>query len=144
MPYTPDGRIVYILTNQDGTPSGSPADLWVYDPATGSRQRRTSELTGAEVGGRVVPVMPAFVLSLGRVLASVDSQCACAPAQCGGEVYLLRIGLSGSESHETIAAGPRAYTPVQIRGESVLFAAYGITGPGDLYLHDTATNTQSQ
>lgn len=140
----PDGRIVYVLTNRHGTPSGSRADLWVYDPATETHQRRTSELTGADVGGRVAPDMPAFAFSLGGVLASPDSRFAYTPAQSGGEVHLLRITLSGPESHETIAAGERVCTPVKARGEQLLFAAFEITNPGDLYLLDTATGVENR
>ncbi len=61
----PDGRVVYVLTNEDGQPSGTKADLWVYDPATDTHQRRTSGLA-EDPGGRLVPDMPAFLFTSAR------------------------------------------------------------------------------
>ncbi|MHA6799419.1 S9 family peptidase [Bounagaea algeriensis] len=139
----PDGRVVYVLTNEDGQPSGTKADLWVHDPATGTHQRRTSGLAG-DPGGRLVPDMSAFLFTFGTVLASPDSRYAYVPAQHGGEVHVLRIGLSGPESHDLVAGGQRACAPVQLRGTRLLFADFGVRNPGQLHLHDTTTATEHQ
>ncbi len=139
----PDGRIVYVLTNEDGRPAGSKADLWVYDPGTGDRERRATGLAD-DVGGRLVPDMPAFAFTMGGVLASADSRHAYLPAQHGGEVRVLRIGLSGAESHELVAGGERACVPVRLRGNRLLFAAFGMRDPGQLYALDTATGAERQ
>lgn len=139
----PDGRIVYVLTNEDGQPAGTEADLWVYDPTTGMHERRTSSLPG-DPGGRVAPDMPAFGFTFGAVLAAPDSHSAYIPVQHGGEVHVLRIGLGGPESHELVAGGQRACAPVQIRGTQLLFAAFGVCAAGDLHLYDTTTATERQ
>ncbi|MBQ6640305.1 MAG: S9 family peptidase [Saccharopolyspora sp.] len=139
----PDGRIAYVLTNEDGRRAGSKADLWVYDPETGVHQRRTTGLVD-DVGGRLVPDMPAFAFTMAGVLISADSRHAYLPAQRGGEVRVLRVGLSGAESHEPVAGGERGCAPVRLRGNRLLFAAFGIRDPGDLHVLDTATGTESR
>lgn len=137
----PDGRVLYVLTNEDGQPGGTRADLWVHDPATGTHERRTSGLAG-DVGGRIASDMPAFLFAFGTVLAAPDSRSAYVAAQHGGELQVHRVGLDGPESHELVAGGRRVCAPVQLRGNRLLFAAFGICDPGDLHLLDTATGTE--
>lgn len=108
----PDGRIVYVLTNELGEPPGTKADLWLHDPTTGTHERRTAGMT-SDVGGRIASDMPAFTFTMGGVLVSPDSQFAYVPAQRGGEVNVLRVGLSGAESSECVIDGERLCSPVR-------------------------------
>ncbi|MFB7087839.1 prolyl oligopeptidase family serine peptidase [Streptomyces sp. NPDC056296] len=139
----PDGRILYVLTNEDGKLSGTRSDLWVHDPRSGTRERRTTALP-ADIGGQLQPDMLAFAFSAGTVLASDDSDSAYVRAQRGGEVGVYRVALSGPEAHEQVAGGERACVPVRLRGDRLLFAAFGMCDPGDLHLLDTSTGEEER
>lgn len=54
----PDGRVAYVLAYEEGQLPGTKADLWVVDPATGVRERRTADLD-VGVTGLIQPDMPA-------------------------------------------------------------------------------------
>jgi dipeptidyl aminopeptidase/acylaminoacyl peptidase len=64
--------------------------------------------------------------------------------QTGGEVALVRVALDGDESHAIVAGGTRACTPLALRGRKVLFAAFGFTDPGDLYVADLETGAEDR
>lgn len=133
----PDGRIVYTLGESDKRP-GSKVDLWVLDPATGTRERRTA---GLDVGvGGVLSLqtddMGAFPLFAMNLSVSEDGTHAFAPVQRGGEIAIFRIALSGPEAYEPVVEGQRACAPVRLRGETLLFFGSGVCEPGDLYLVD--------
>lgn len=139
----PDGRVVYALTYPDGQLSGTKGELWVYDPANGAHECRTTGMA-ADVGGKLQPDMPAFLLSTGAVLTAPASDAAYIAAQRGGEVGVYRVALSGPEHCERVLGGPRGCAPVRLRGSRLLFAAFGVCDPGQLHLYDTGSATETQ
>ncbi|MGH8921133.1 MAG: TolB family protein, partial [Actinomycetes bacterium] len=94
----PDGRVAYVMIYEDGQLPGTKADLWVLDPATGIRERRTADLD-VGVAGVIQSDMPsiAALLAPGKLVISDDARHAFAPVQRGGEVGISRIALSGPE-----------------------------------------------
>lgn len=133
-----DGRVVYVLGFERDSEAGSRASLYVVDPATGTRTRRGADIEGHIEGG-IQPDNPAGRIGLGQLLLSEGGREAVVPVQTGGEVALVRVALEGDESHTIVAGGTRVCKPLAARGRNVLFAAFGFTEPGDLYLSDLDT-----
>lgn len=130
-----DGRVAYILASEDDRLLGTKADLWVLDPASGFRERRTASLD-VGVGGTIQPDMPtiAQLLAPDRLVVSDDAGYAFAPVQRGGEMGVYRIALSGPEACQPLVTGSRVALPAAIGGGEVLFLGSGIFEPGNLYL----------
>lgn len=133
----PDGRIAYLIGYEPGQLPGTRAELCVVDPATGKCDRRTTGLD-AGVGGIFQPDMLAVQMSLGRLVVSQDGAHAYTMVQRGGEGAIFRIALSGPESYERVVTGERVCAPACLRGDTLVFAGFGMTEPGDLYTFDVA------
>jgi dipeptidyl aminopeptidase/acylaminoacyl peptidase len=84
------------------------------------------------------------MLGDGQLLLSDDDREAIVRVQTGGEVAVVRIALDGDESHELVSGGTRACVPLAVSSQSVLFAAFGFTDPGDLCLVDLDTGTENR
>ena len=85
-----------------------------------------------------------MTLGDGQLLLSDDGREAIVGVQTGGEVALVRVALDGDESHALVSGGTRACVPIAASGRSVLFAAFGFTDPGDLYVVDPDTGTEKR
>ena len=130
-----DGRVVYVSDFETETVVGTRSSLYVLDPATGTRTRRGADIEGHIEGG-IQPDNPAGRIGLGQLLLGEGDREAVVTVQAGGEVALARVALDGDESHSVVAGGTRVCVPVAANERSVLFAAFGFTEPGDLYLLD--------
>jgi dipeptidyl aminopeptidase/acylaminoacyl peptidase len=136
-----DGRVAYVLDFERDTVIGTRPSLYVLDPATGASTRRGADIEGHIEGG-IQPDNPAARIGLGQLLQSDGGREAIVPVQTGGEKSLVRVALDGDESHTVVAGGTRVCLPVAARGQKVLFAAFGFTEPGDLYLADLDTGEE--
>jgi dipeptidyl aminopeptidase/acylaminoacyl peptidase len=140
---TADGRIVYVVGLEQDRLVGARPSLYVLDPASGRRTQRGGDVEG-HIGGGIQPDHPAVTLGDGQLLLSDEEREAIVGAQTGGEVALVRVALDGDESHALVSGGARACVPIAIRGPNVLFAAYGFTDPGDLYVVDLDTGAEKR
>src|SRR5690242_14290774 len=136
-----DGRVAYVLDFERDTPIGSRTSLYVLDPATGARTRRGADIEGHIEGG-LQPDNPGSRIGAGQLLLTEDEREAIVRVQTGGEVALVRVALDGDESHSVVAGGTRACASIAVRGSRVLFAGFGFTEPGDLYLVDLDTGEE--
>jgi len=136
-----DGRVAYIRDFERDKAVGSRASLYVLDPATGSQTRRGADIEG-HIEGAIQGDNPAGRIGLGQLLLSEGDREAIVPVQTGGEIALVRVALDGDESHTVVAGGDRVCVPVSGSGQKVLFAAFGFTEPGDLYLADLDTGDE--
>jgi dipeptidyl aminopeptidase/acylaminoacyl peptidase len=136
-----DGRVAYVLDFERDKVIGSRASLYVLDPATGTSTRRGADIEGHIEGG-IQPDNPASRIGTGKLLLSDGDRDAIVPVQTGGEKALVRVALDGDESHAVVAGGTRVCLPVSASGQKVLFAAFGFTEPGDLYLVDLDTGEE--
>jgi dipeptidyl aminopeptidase/acylaminoacyl peptidase len=136
-----DGRVAYVADFEQDKVIGSRASLYVLDPSTGERTDRGADLEGHIEGG-IQPDNPAARIGLGELLLCDGGHSAIFPVQTGGEKALVRVALEGEESHAVVAGGTRVCLPVAAAGEKVLFAAFGFTEPGDLYLADLGTGEE--
>ena len=136
-----DGRVAYILDFERDKVIGSRASLYVLDPAAGTSTRRGADIEGHIEGG-IQPDNPASRIGMGKLLLSDSDRDAIVPVQTGGEKALVRVALDGDESHAIVAGGTRVCLPVAASGQKVLFAAFGFTEPGDLYLADLDTGEE--
>jgi dipeptidyl aminopeptidase/acylaminoacyl peptidase len=134
-----DGRVAYVVDFERDTVIGSRASLYVLDPATETRTRRGANIAGHIEGG-IQPDNPGARVGFGQLLLSAGN--AIVPVQTGGEKALVSVALDGEESHEVVAGGTRVCLPVSAKGQNVLFAAFGFTEPGDLYLADLGTGEE--
>lgn len=140
----PDGRIAYVLTNELGAPPGTRGGLWVHDPETGVSTSRTAESAEWDVGGRVASDLPSLGFTMGTLTVSPDSRFAYLPAQRGGEVHVIRVGLSGAEFSASVVSGKRLCAPIRLQGRRILFAAFDVGEPGDLHLFDTESEVEQR
>jgi dipeptidyl aminopeptidase/acylaminoacyl peptidase len=138
-----DGRIAFVLDFERDVPVGSRASLYVVDPETGTRTRRGAGIEGHIEGG-IQGDNPGSRLGLGQLLLVDGDRAAVVPVQTGGEVALVRVALDGDESHTVVADGLRVCTPVSVRGDRLLFGAFGFTEPGDLYLADLGSGEEQR
>jgi dipeptidyl aminopeptidase/acylaminoacyl peptidase len=136
-----NGRVAYVLDFERDKVIGSRASLYVLDPATGTSTRRGADIEGHIEGG-IQPDNPASRIGTGKLLLSDGDRDAIVPVQTGGEKALVRVALDGDESHAVVAGGTRVCLPVSASGQKVLFAAFGFTEPGDLYLVDLDTGEE--
>lgn len=136
-----DGRVAYVLDFERDVVIGSRASLYVLDLATGARTSRGGDIDG-HIEGAVQGDNPAARIGLGELLLSDGDRDAIVRVQTGGEVSLVRVALDGDESHAIVAGGDRVCIPVSAGGEKVLFAGFGFTEPGDLYLVDLGTGEE--
>ena len=134
-----DGRVAYVADFERDTVIGSRPSLYVLDPATGTRTRRGADLEGHIEGG-IQPDNPGARIGFGQLLLREGN--AIVPVQTGGEKALVSIALDGEESNAVVAGGTRVCLPVSARGRTVLFAAFGFTEPGDLYVVDLETGQE--
>jgi dipeptidyl aminopeptidase/acylaminoacyl peptidase len=139
----PDGRIAYLIGYEPGQLPGAKAELCVADPSTGAHDRRTTGLD-AGVGGIFQPDMPAVQMSMGRLVVSHDGAHAYTMVQRGGEGAIVKVALSGPESYEPVVEGERVCAPACLRGDTLLFAGFGMTEPGDLYTFDVASGREKR
>jgi dipeptidyl aminopeptidase/acylaminoacyl peptidase len=139
---TSDGRIAYIVTFEHDKLSGARPTLYVLEPSTGRRTQRGADIEGHICGG-IEPDNPAVTLGE-RTLLLNNGRDAIVGVQNGGEVALIRIALDGDESHALVSSGTRACAAIALRGSKVLFAAFGFTHPGDLYLVDLGTGVEDR
>ncbi|TDE51477.1 S9 family peptidase [Nonomuraea mesophila] len=139
----PDGRIAYLIGYEPGQLPGTKAELRVADPRTGAHDPRTTGLD-AGVGGIFQPDMPAVQMALGRLVVSDDGAHAYTMVQRGGEGEIVKVALSGPESYEPVVAGERVCAPACLRGDTLLFAGFGMTEPGDLYTFDVAAGREER
>jgi len=137
---TDDGRVVYVVAFEQGTPVGSRPSLYVVDPARGTRTRRGADIEGHVCGG-IQGDNPAALLGYGQILAGVGPA-TLVPVQVGGEIQLVRVALDGDESHTVLTRGERVCLPLAARGKKVLYVAFGFTEPGDLHLVDLDTGAE--
>ena len=133
-----DGRVAYVVDLERDKPIGSRSSLYVLDPATGARSQRGADIEGHLEGG-LQPDNPASRIGAGQLLVTEGDRDAIVRVQTGGEVALVRVALDGDESHTVVAGGTRACASIAARGRTLLFAAFGFTEPGDLYLVDLDT-----
>lgn len=136
-----DGRIAYVVSFEPEKVVGSRGSLCVLDPATGTCTRRGADIEG-HIDGGIQPDNPAAHLGAGTLFLTEGDREALATVQSGGEVALVRIALGGEESHSVVAGGARSCVLLSARGGKVLFAAFGFTEPGDLYLVDLDTGDE--
>jgi dipeptidyl aminopeptidase/acylaminoacyl peptidase len=136
-----DGRVAYVVDFERDKELGTRSPLYVLDPASGTRTVRGADIPGHIEGG-IQPDNPASRIGLGRLLLADADRVAIVPVQSGGEKALVRVALDGEESHAVVAGGTRVCLPVCARGQKVLFAAFGFTEPGDLYLVDLDTGEE--
>jgi dipeptidyl aminopeptidase/acylaminoacyl peptidase len=136
-----DGRVAYVLDFERDKAVGSRASLYVLDPATEKRTRRGADIEG-HIEGAVQADNPAGRIGLGQLLLSDGDRDAITPVQNGGEIALAQVALDGDESHTVVADGTRICIPVSACAEKILFAAFGFTEPGDLYLVDLDTGEE--
>lgn len=134
----PDGRIAYRHIMDIGEPPWATPSLWVLHPATGEREPRTAGLD-VGVGGVLQGDLPSLLLAIGNVVGSEDGAHLFAPVQRGGELAIFKIALTGPEAYEPVAEGERVCAPIALRGDRLLFAGFGMTEPGDLYVLDTSS-----
>jgi dipeptidyl aminopeptidase/acylaminoacyl peptidase len=136
-----DGRVAYVVDFEQDKVIGSRASLYVLDPATGTGTRRGADVEGHIEGG-IQPDNPGARIGLGQLLLCDRDRSALVPVQTGGEKALVRVALDGEESHAVVAGGTRVCLPVAAGGSNVLFAAFGFTEPGDLYLANLDTGEE--
>lgn len=139
----PDGRIAYVLGFEFGKRPGTKGDLWVLDPRTGKRERRTAGLD-VGVGGLVMSDMLSFGMSIGKLAISRNGQHAFAQVQRGGQSSIYKFALSGPEHYEQVVGGDSVNAPVRLCGDKLLFASFGLLDPGDLYLVDVTSGEQQR
>jgi dipeptidyl aminopeptidase/acylaminoacyl peptidase len=130
---TPDGKFVYLLSRQPDKPIGSKPSLIVLDPATGEHAERGTSIEG-HIGAAIQGDNPSLMLGMMGLHAANGGRDAVVPVQNGGEVSIVKVALSGEEAVVTIVDGNRVCAPVAVRGDKLLFGAFGFTEPGDLYL----------
>jgi dipeptidyl aminopeptidase/acylaminoacyl peptidase len=140
---TADGKIVYCITFEQDKVIGTRPSLFVLDPATGVQTQRGAGVEGHTFGG-IQGDNPAVFLGDGQLLLGNDQREAIVPVQAGGEVAILRIALDGEESHRLVCGGTRTCMPLAVRGQKLLFAAFGFTEPGDLYLADLGSGAEER
>lgn len=136
-----DGRVAYALSFERDRAVGTRGTLCVLDPATGTSARRGADIEGHMDGG-VQPDNPSAFLGQGQLLLGDGDRVAILTVQTGGEVSLVRVALDGEESHTVVAGGTRVCVGLSARGQKALFAAFGFTEPGDLYLLDLDTGDE--
>ena len=136
-----DGRVAYVLHIERDKAIGSRPSLYILDPVAGRSTRRGSDIEGHIESGPQ-PDNPTPFLGDGQLLLSEGDREAVVPVQTGGEVALVRVALDGEESHTIAAGGTRVCLPLASDGRKVLFAAFGFTEPGDLYLVDLDTGEE--
>ena len=120
---------------------GSRASLYVIDPATGTSTRSGADIEG-HIEGYIQGDNPAGRIGLGQMPLCDGNRGAIVPVQTGGEKALVRVALDGDDSHTIVAGGTRICLPIVARGQKILFAAFGFTEPGDLYLVDLETGEE--
>src|SRR5207244_2546288 len=135
------GRIAFVLSYERDKRVGSRGSLYILDPATGTSTRRGADIEG-HIDGGIQPDNPAAYLGDGQLLLGEGDREAVVTVQTGGEVALVRVALDGEEAYTPVAGGTRVCAPLSARGQRVLFAAFGFTEPGDLYLVDTSTREE--
>jgi dipeptidyl aminopeptidase/acylaminoacyl peptidase len=135
------GRVAYVVDFERDKVVGSRASLYVLDPATGTRTARGAEIEGHIEGG-IQGDNPGTRLGLGQLLLVDGDREAVVSVQTGGEVALVRVALEGDELHTVVAGGLRVCNSVTVRGQKLLFGAFGFTEPGDLYLADLETGEE--
>lgn len=135
---TADGKVVYLTGYEAHTKPGVRPSLYIVDPATGQREKRGADIAG-HLGGLMQTDSPSagFVAGVvGGIVPTEDGTAALLQVQARGAVSLVRIQLSGPERHQVIVTGDRVCTAVGAAGGNVVFAAFGFTEPGDLYVAD--------
>jgi dipeptidyl aminopeptidase/acylaminoacyl peptidase len=137
----PDGRIGYLLGWPADKLPGSKGDLFVVDPATREVESRASGLE-VGLGALYQSDMLAMMLTMPSIAVSADGDHAYAPVQVGGDGNVFRFALGGPEAHESVVRGERVCAPVRLRGETLLFAGFDATDPGDLYLLNTGDGSE--
>lgn len=136
-----DGRVAYVVDFEREKVVGTRASLYVLDPATGTRTARGTEIEGHIEGG-IQGDNPGTRLGLGQLLLVDGDREAVVSVQTGGEIALVRVALEGDELHTVVAGGLRVCNGVTVRGQKLLFGAFGFTEPGDLYLADLETGEE--
>ncbi|HEX3453589.1 MAG TPA: S9 family peptidase, partial [Gaiellaceae bacterium] len=136
-----DGRVAYVSDFEQDKVVGTRASLYVLDPATGAIDARGADIDGHIEGG-IQGDNPAGRIGMGQLLLGDGGREAIVPVQTGGEKALVRVALDGDESHTIAAGGTRVCLPIVGRGQKILFAAFGFTEPGDLYLVDLDTGEE--
>jgi dipeptidyl aminopeptidase/acylaminoacyl peptidase len=136
-----DGRVAYVVDFEREKVVGTRASLYVLDPATGTRTARGAEIEGHIEGG-IQGDNPGTRLGLGQLLLVDGDREAVVSVQTGGEIALVRVALEGDELHTVVAGGLRVCNGVTVRGQKLLFGAFGFTEPGDLYLADLETGEE--
>ncbi|HEX6951627.1 MAG TPA: S9 family peptidase [Gaiellaceae bacterium] len=136
-----DGRVAYVVDFEREKAVGARASLYVLDPATGTRTARGAEIEGHIEGG-IQGDNPGTRLGLGQLLLVDGEREAVVSVQTGGEIALVRVALEGDELHTVVAGGLRVCNSVTVRGQKLLFGAFGFTEPGDLYLADLETGDE--
>jgi dipeptidyl aminopeptidase/acylaminoacyl peptidase len=136
-----DGRVACVVSFEPEKVVGSRGSLYVLDPTTGTATRRGADIEG-HIDGGIQPDNPAAYLGANTLLVTQGDREVFAPVQTGGEVAVVRIAPGGEESHSVVAGGARACVLLSAQGRQLLFAAFGFTEPGDLYLVDLDTGDE--
>jgi dipeptidyl aminopeptidase/acylaminoacyl peptidase len=133
--WLPDGKRIVFLGKPLGTAVGSKADVWVIDPEGGKPECRTAGLR-LDPGSNLLVDMPVELIDRPHLLVGEDN-CAYLTYQEGGRQSIYRVSLKGAEAWSAVITGDRNCTPLEVRGDRMLFIVSSFDNPLDLYLART-------
>lgn len=129
--WSPDSKkIVYIGAPPDAL-DGTKDDLWVIDRRGGEPECRTSSLKEG-VGGGFAGDVPGF--GGDPLLIDEDGRTATVYAQKGGNVYNIRVALTGRESWELVNTNEPSSILLGGTADKLLYAATDFDRPADLFV----------
>src|SRR5690606_17756127 len=124
--------IVFVGRPNEGEPIGTHADLQVYHFMTNQAENRTPSM---EMGilGRLSGRTATAGLANPYIAISPDGTQAYVQVQKAGTVNIYRVALLGDENWDVVIGGDRDCVLLDMRAETLLFAADDILNPEDLY-----------
>ena len=134
--FTPDGdRVVFYGRPNDGKPIGSKSDLYVIDLATRDISCRSASLA-VGIGGYLILDMPIVGLHDWNTMISADGQTALAEVQAGGSNHIYQFSLDGDEAFQPLTEGDSIVFPLDLVGQTLLYATTTLNQPPELCLLD--------
>jgi dipeptidyl aminopeptidase/acylaminoacyl peptidase len=140
--WLPEGEGIVFIGGPLDVPIGTQNNLWVIDRDGGEPQCRTREL-GFQVGGGLQPDMP-VVAGYPKILLTDEGKSSLVQVQKGGSVQIYRVSLEGSESWEPITTENRSCSPVDLKGDKLLFLGCDINHPPDLFITNMDDSGEEQ
>lgn len=131
--WTPDGKKVVFIGQQNEELVGTHFDLWAYDVESGKFSNRTPDLE-RNIAGGLEGRMPYLVQYRPTIGVSDDSQYAYMQVQTGGAVHLYRFGLAGDAKYEAVISGDRTCMLLDVVKDTLLYSVDDINRAPDLFI----------